>query len=164
EAAQHYQDGLDTLATLPGDTRRERCELLVALGTSRRALYQRLSTQDAFQSAAEIAVELGEPALVVRSAWGLLTTSEYSATSAAMVAVFRQGLAALEPGASVSRVALTAGLARALPPGPEVAALGREAIEMARRMGDAEAVLFAVGAGVLTTWAPDNLDERIAFN
>jgi hypothetical protein len=35
---------------------------------------------------------------------------------------------------------------------------------VARRLDDAEAILFAVGAGVITTWAPDNLEERIAFS
>ncbi len=163
EAAQHFQNGLDTLSTLPGDLRRERCELLLALGGARRALYQRLSTQEAFQTAAALAFDLADPGLLVRAAWGMQTTSEFSATSPEMVDVYRQGLAALDPGESSSRVALTAGLARALPPGPQVAVLGREAIGMARRLGDAEAILFAVGAGVLTTWAPDNLDERIAL-
>ncbi len=163
EAAQHYQSGLDTLSTLGGDLRRERCELLLALGTARRALYQRLSTQDAFQAAAGIAIDLADPDLLARAAWGLLTNTDFSATNPAMVDVFRRGLAALEPGETLPRIVLTAGLARALPPGPHMAALGREAIEMARRFGEAEAILFAVGAGVTTTWAPDNLEERIAL-
>jgi DNA-binding SARP family transcriptional activator len=164
EAAQHFQNALDSLATLPGDVRRDRCELLLRLGSARRPLYMRLSTQEAFHAAAELAIDLADPQLLVPAAWGLLTTSEYSATTAEMVEVFRQGLASLPPGESLPRVALTAGLARALPPGPQVAALGRQAIRMARRLGDPEAVLFAVGAGVLTTWAPDNLDERIALS
>ncbi|MBO3746195.1 AAA family ATPase [Streptosporangiaceae bacterium NEAU-GS5] len=165
EAVRHYQSGLDTLASLSGgDLRRERCELLLGLGTAQRALYQRLATQEAFQAAAKLAIDLADPRLLVRAAWGLLTTSEFSATSPAVVEVFRQGLAALEPGDTPARVALTTGLGRALPPGPEAVASGRTAIEMARRLGDPEAILFAVGGGVLTIWAPDNLEERIALS
>jgi tetratricopeptide (TPR) repeat protein len=164
EAAQHYQSGLTTLSTLPGDIRRERCELLIALGTARRAAYERLPTQHAFHAAVEVAIDLADPDLLIRAAWGLLTISDFSVTFPAAVDVLRQGLAALEPGETLPRIALTAGLARALPPGPQVAELGREAIEMARRRGDAEAILVAAGAGVVTTWAPDNLDERIALS
>jgi DNA-binding SARP family transcriptional activator len=164
EAARHYQSGLDTLSTLAGDVRRERCDLLLGLGTARRALYQRLSTLEAFRAAAEIAIDLADADLLVRAAWGLAATSEYSADSQTVVDVMRQGLAALPPGDSLARVTLTAGLARALPPGPHVAMLGREAIEMARRLDDAEAILVAAGAGLITTWAPDNLEERIALS
>jgi DNA-binding SARP family transcriptional activator len=164
EAAAHYQHGLTTLSTLPGDWRRERCELLIALGTARRGIYQRLPTEEAFKAAADIAIELDDPGLLVRAAWGLLTISDFSVAIPAAVDLFRKGLAALEPGETLSRIALTAGLARAVPPGPEMAALGREAIVMARRLGDPEAILVAIGAGVTTTWAPDNLEERIALS
>jgi len=164
EAAQHYQNALDTLSTLSGDLRRERCELLLALGTARRAIYERLATQQAFQAAVDIAIDLADPELLVRGAWGLLTISDFSVAFPATVDLLQQGLAALEPGDTLARIALTAGLARAIPPGPQMAALGREAIEMARRLGDAEAILVAVGAGVTTTWAPDKLEERIALS
>src|SRR4029079_18893150 len=115
---RHYGAALDTLAGLAGDLRRERCELLLALGTTRRALYQRLATQQAYLQAAEIAIALRVPRLLVRAAWGLLTISEFSASTPATVAVFERGLAALDEGDSLPRVALTAGLARALPHGP----------------------------------------------
>ena len=165
EAAQHYQSGLDTLSTLPGDRRRERCELLLALGTARRALYQRLATEEAFQAAATLAIDLADPGLLVRAAWGLLITSEFSATSPAMVDVLQQGLAALAPDGTLPRIAGSPpgspGRCYPIRAGPHWAA---EAIAMARRLGEPEAILFAVGAGVLTTWAPDNVEERIALN
>ena len=91
EAAQHYQNALDTLSTLSGDLRRERCELLLALGTARRAIYERLATLQAFQEAAEIAIDLADPDLLVRAAWGLLTISDFSVAIPATVDLFRQG-------------------------------------------------------------------------
>jgi hypothetical protein len=163
EAARYYGEALDTLAGLPGDLRRERCELLLRLGTARRALYQRLATQQAFLRAAETAIALRDPRLLVRAAWGLLSTSEFSASSPAVVAVFEQGLAALPEDDSLPRAALTVGLARALPHGPRAVSLARQAIDMARRVGDPEGILCALGGGLLAVWAPDNLDERIAF-
>jgi len=160
EAAQHYQAALDLVVALPGDARRERCELLLSLGAARRANYERDATRAAYLEAVDLARALPDSAMLAKAAWGLVTVSEFTAASPDTAAVLYQALDGLDEGDTPLRVALTAGLARALPVGREAIGLARTAIAMARRLDDAESVLFALGAGILATWGPDNTDER----
>ena len=83
----------------------------------------------------------------------------------AVVAVLEDALAALGPSDTLLRAAVLARLSTELyyaPSDERADALSAEAVGIAERIGDPGALASVLDARLAATWAPDNLDERLA--
>jgi DNA-binding CsgD family transcriptional regulator len=194
EAARHYERGLrildleTALESAPElakdgspsfDADLRRCDLLLALGETRRraghgALAKPSPAKRALLEAAEIArrlrpriggheagLRLARAALAYR---GVMVDA--GAVDAVRVALLEEALDGLDDGDSGLRARLLARLATELyfadQPERRVA-LSREAVAMARRVGDPAALAYALETSHLARWGPDNVAERIAI-
>jgi len=184
EAARHYERGLRILdlevsrdESPSPEAELRRCDLLLALGeTLRRAGHGALArpspAKQALLDAAEIArrlrpqiggheagVRLARAALGYR---GVLVDA--GAVDAVRIALLEEALAGLDSGDSGLRAKLLARLAAELyfadQPDRRIA-LSREAVAMARRVGDPAALAYALQTSHLARWVPDNVGERI---
>jgi DNA-binding CsgD family transcriptional regulator len=131
-----------------------RAEVQLELGT---ACYQGGAAPEAlaaYRAAAELAHELGDSELLARAAIGFEDACwRPHLLDQGAIELLREASATLPPGDSPLRVGVLAGLARALGLAGEPAqssAMRREAVAMARRIGDdaglARALLFAMQA------------------
>ncbi|MBK7977054.1 MAG: hypothetical protein IPK07_28590 [Deltaproteobacteria bacterium] len=116
---------------------------------------------------AEVARRIGEPELLARAALEQGAVLVYARVDARLVSVLEEALAALGGGDSALRAQVMARLAAAQQPADDPArpmALARDAIAMARRVGD-EPTLLAVltsALAALMDFAPPR--ERLALN
>lgn len=147
---------------------KERCELLLSSG---RGLWRAGEADEArkvYATAADLARELGEPELLAQAALGFgrrdYTPGE---TDERHIALLEEALERLGPQDSGWRARCIAALADALhfrASPEEVQALSREAVAMARRLGDEGALVWAL-AGLNTALLHiEFLDERLAVN
>jgi tetratricopeptide (TPR) repeat protein len=163
EAAHHYEVALATVDALPGDHLEDRCRLLLRLGAAQRALGLTGSTRGSFHEAAQLALALDSPLYLAEAAWGLVRMTEYSTQYPENITLLRLALDRIDAVDSPLRAKLTAGLARALPAWqPEARQLAEAAVEMATRLDDSETIVVARIAVSFTTWAPGNLEQRLA--
>lgn len=168
EAALFYRRALDAVVlTTPVDEQR-RYELLVALGEARFRAGDLPGARDAYREALTAARALGPPDLVARAALGFAGLYESASFAhAADTRALEEALAALPEGDSAVRARLLVALAgRHLAGGSPWQVTGpvsKQGLEMARRVGDPEAV-----HAVLWEWhrnaffVPETLVERTA--
>ena len=166
EAAAHYERALRALELVePGDERR-RADLLVALGEARNWSGDTPKARDAFRSAAARRPRRAA-ARATRPGRARLWPDRRQGgirRRAARRAPARGARRAAGADSSL-RVRLLGRLARELhfaPDPEEREALSAEAVAMARRLGDAATLAFALGARHVATWAPETLPERLA--
>jgi tetratricopeptide (TPR) repeat protein len=171
EAARLYQLGLDALrhTGADGDTDLRRCTLLVALGEAQRAADDVEHCKQTMLEAAGLARTLGARELLARAALGYGTKSawgEEGTCDEALIRLLDDALNAWGHEDSGVHARLQARSAMALyfsPTGDRRIRLARQALEMARRVGEPNALAHALNALHITTWAPDNLEERLAL-
>lgn len=164
DAARAYQRGL----ALNGDTDpRMRAELLI--GRCRTAMRGGESEEGwrCGNEAVALARSLGDAELLGRTAMELGSVLVFAKIDDRLVSLLREALAALPPGDSSLRALLQGRLAGALQPAPDPAqpiALARDAIEMARRVGDPTALLSTLryGCSAMVDLAP--AEERVELN
>lgn len=167
EAAEHLARALDCLAwCAPGDGRR--VELLLGRGNALRAAGARLEARAAFQEAAQLAWAADRPRDLAAAALGFgRATSEGGAVDPGLVELLEGALDALGDTAPPLRAALLARLAMALYFSDQRErrdALSREALELARRVGEPNAVAAAAITRHFVLWGPDApLAERLAL-
>ena len=165
EAARLYEMALELV-----DEPNARCDLLLSLGDVRARAGDTPASKRAFRDAAELAEERGLPERLARAAlgyagriiWEVQRDDEYSA------ALLERALAALGRADSTLRVMLLARLAggplRDARFSPERrAALSREALGMARRLGDRPTLAYALDAYIVANETPDNSEEHLAL-
>ncbi|ETK35903.1 AfsR/SARP family transcriptional regulator [Microbispora sp. ATCC PTA-5024] len=119
------------------------------------------------ERAIALAVPQGDPELTARvvgafDAPALWSTRDYGVVSLEVVRVIEEALAALPPGDGAARCALLTSLAFELE-GEETergAGAAAEALDMAGRLGDPEAVAKALNARILHTFRDGGLAER----
>ncbi|GAA0356064.1 hypothetical protein GCM10009530_01490 [Microbispora corallina] len=119
------------------------------------------------ERAIALAVPQGDPELTARvvgafDAPALWSTRDYGVVSLEVVRVIEEALAALPPGDGAARCALLTSLAFELE-GEETergARAAAEALDMARRLGDPEAVAKALNARTFHTFRDGGLAER----
>jgi eukaryotic-like serine/threonine-protein kinase len=147
DAIAHYERALIALNLVRRDDVAARCDVLLALGTVRWQASEP-DPRATFMHAVELARELSSSERLARAALGA-GGRFYApvATDDAYVGLLEEALAALDPGDSVLRVQVLARLAENLvfaqPPerADEPAA---EAVAMARRLGEAGALVAAL--------------------
>ena len=149
ESTRLYEEALTAArgaATVEPSTR---CELLVLLGDAQARSGEMLKAKETFALAADAARELNLPDLLARAAIGYGGRFVWvrSGKDRRLVPLLEDALALLAPDDGVLRVKLLARLAGALRDRPSprpVASISREAVGMARRLGDPGTLAYAL--------------------
>jgi hypothetical protein len=166
EAVSHMMQAQQMLAEQGRE--RERCEVLLSCG---RGLWRAGEADEArkiYATAADLARELGEPELLAQAALGF-GRRDYvpGEVDERHIAMLEEALERLGEGDSGWRARCLAALsdARHFSATPaEVQALSREAVAMARRLGDEGALGWALAGLHNSLLHIEFLDERIAVN
>jgi tetratricopeptide (TPR) repeat protein len=167
EAVAHYQRALEAIGLRDEVDEALRCDLLILLGEAQTSAGGD-TAREALAQAVSIARKLGSANLLARAvlAKGTEWDSAAAAVDPSLAGPLEEALAALGDGDSVLRVRVLASLANALYYSPDRSrphALSREAVAMARRIGDQAALADALYTRhfVLPTLAED-LQDRLA--
>ncbi|MFZ5510539.1 MAG: ATP-binding protein [Pseudomonadota bacterium] len=164
EAARHYLLALRAQTTAAGDDAR-RCRLLLGLGGAQNSAGDSSRALATFTGAAQCARRLGDASLLARAAIGFGNAQwRLGAEGSQAVDLIREALALAAPADTRERVSLLSALCRALlfsnrPDEAEMA--HREAVAIARRLGDPLALFDALSAIVSGRWFPERLALRI---
>lgn len=172
EAAVHYRQALELLALVGEASGERRCELLLRLGDSQWRSGDGAEARMTFEEAIEGGRRLGNGELLARAALGYVTALggfllyarfEVGGTG---VGLLEEALAGLAPGDSSLRAHLLAHLALEMWSGNEPVeqrvAVSQEAIEMARRLADSEALVTALHSRHWALTTPGMALERLA--
>ena len=165
EAIRHYEMALQMQDLgRPADTG-ERGELLLALGGARYSAGDVAAAREAFLRAAQIGRAIGAPELLARAALGFGVVKTAGVADASTVRLLEEALTALGDADSSLQVRAMSELSRELEFDPSSRhrcdALTREAVAMARRVGDPVALGYALVRRYYLLQAPDQLDERL---
>jgi len=167
DAAQLYESALAAHnQAAPADARR-RAELLIAQSASFSRAGNRERSEAACLAAAELARGIGDSLLLARSALALGAEVWAGQRDAQVTRLLEEALDAMPEGDDPWRARVMARLASARQPAPDLNApmqLAREAIAMARRIGDDEVMLEVLHSaiGALVDFAP--AAERAPLN
>jgi DNA-binding SARP family transcriptional activator/tetratricopeptide (TPR) repeat protein len=166
EAVAHYERGLDALALsdLPQD--RRRCELLLALGEARWNTGELNGARQAYRQASELAEQLGDATSLARAALGFCGPLRFEAATAVtepVTGLLERALAGLSDEDSALRAQLTGRLAVYAQAAHRKPVLAREALEMARRVGNKATLADVLASSLWVTRGPGGLDESLAM-
>jgi class 3 adenylate cyclase len=157
-AVDHYRQALELVDELPGDSRRQRCELLIALGEAQRRGGDPGYRRTLLDSAA-LARGLGATELLTRSA--MLNSRGFWSMAGEIdeerIAVLDEALAAVGESDSADRARLLGRLAVELmfsSRDEERHALADEAVAVARRTGDTLALADTLAASIPACYVP----------
>jgi DNA-binding CsgD family transcriptional regulator len=169
DAVHHYRRALDALALKSGeahDLGRERGELLLALGTAQTQAGQLDDAARTFREVAALARALRLPDQLARAAIGFAGTTESAVTDQVVNGtLLAEALAALDESDSPLRATVLSRLAWALmTTGPQARAaeVSRQALAMARRLGDAHTLVNALYGRLAALLGPAHAEERLA--
>ena len=165
EAVRCYQMALSAMKISGRFNQREICELQLLMGEAQNRSADYPGARDTFAQACGTAARLRNNELLAQAALGypgLLWGVPLSANGEA-IRLLEQALRAFPNRDDPWRAMLMARLASELYYHPGAAQrenLAREAVEMARRTGDRQALLAILGHRDLTLSGPDSLEER----
>ena len=172
EAVCQCQRAVEAHDAVPADDGRRHCELLLALGDARWRAGEVARARETFLEAAEQAGSFGNAELLARAVLGFggglfrdWHATRGGAYKGRLLSLLERALDGVGDGDSPLRVRLLGHLAEELlwtGQDERRARLSREAVEMARRLGNPEALAAALCSRCLTVWSPDHLDERLA--
>jgi DNA-binding winged helix-turn-helix (wHTH) protein/tetratricopeptide (TPR) repeat protein len=166
DACRHYRTAI-ALAPQTRATEPHRCELLLALGEAQLRAGERDQARNTFVQVAERTRVIGEPSLLARAALGLspgLFAIEVGVIDSLLISLLENALDALGEGNGTLHSQLLARLAIALVWSDAETrrdALSREALAIARTVGDPATLALALIARHGVLWAPSKLRERI---
>ena len=152
-----YDEAVRTLArardavTATGGAPALHARLLLALGDARIRRGDAVAGKEDCRAVAALARSLGDAELGARAALTYGGVFRFGVVDPVLVGMLEESLEILPPGDSALRARLMARLAAALQPSPtsaEPVALAREAIAIARRLGDDAALLDTLYAAV----------------
>jgi len=167
EAVRLFRMALQALRESPDEELR--CQVLLLLGDAESRSGDGPASRETLLEAAGIATRLDLPELLARAAFAYAGRIPWARAGIdrQVIPLLKQALEALGAEDSVLRVLLLSRLAGALRDQPAMApraALGREAVAMARRIGDPETLIYALLGQLASTFlGPDGLDQRFAF-
>ncbi|HSM50575.1 MAG TPA: AAA family ATPase, partial [Thermoanaerobaculia bacterium] len=167
DAARFYLCATELLERDPDPDPRRLCCILLDRA---QALLQAGSVDQGrrvCRRAADLARSLGDAGLLTRAALTYGSVFVYADVDPTLVELLREALAAAERGDSAVRARLQARLAAALQPAPDTTTaftLAREAIAMARRVGDRATLLAAIRSGCSALMDLAAPEERLALN
>jgi hypothetical protein len=165
QAADLFARALEALELLDADIPR-RAALLLGLGTA-QSRAGRPAARASFDAAIAAARSIGAHDTFARAALG---AAPFALTPGfvdeAHVALLGEALERIGPGDDPLRVRLLGSLARALywsDHAPRRAALAREALQMAQRLGDGTTLAFALSSAQLATSGPDSTEQGLEW-
>jgi tetratricopeptide (TPR) repeat protein len=178
DAARHYARALHLLPMLKDTSGDRRCVLLLRLGDVQWRTGDTEQAGRSFEEAAALSDRLGAGETLARAALGYVTagaplrlglgglilTGTFGEETTG-IRRLEQALAALPEGDSSLRAQVLARLATELYPTGQAdrrTALAEEAVAMARRLGDLQALLVALHGRHWATLSPDHIDVRLA--
>ena len=147
----------------------ERCELRLALGDAQARAGEFPAAKDTFLYAADLARTSRAPEQLARAALGYGGRFVWEAARGDrhLVPLLKDALAGLGKEDSLLRVKVMARLAGG-PMRDEMAreprdAMSRQAVEMARRLGDPATLAYALDGRYAAVWWPENLEDRLTI-
>jgi hypothetical protein len=165
QAAELFARALEALEILAPDVPR-RAALLLGLGTA-ESRAGRPSARASFEAAVAAARSIDAHEIFARAALG---SAPFALTPGfvddAHVALLVEALDRIGPADSPLRVRLLGSLATALywsDTAPRRAKLAREAVDMARRLGDDLTLAFALSSAQLATLGPDTTEQGLQW-
>ena len=167
EAVRMYRMALQGLTLSKGDPT-ERCELLLSLGDAQVLAGDQAGSKQTFLQAADLARSLGLRDRLARAALGYGGRFVWARASGDhhIIPLLKEGLAAVRERDSALRARILARLAGALrdDPSPEPReSFGKQAVELARRLGDQRTLAYTLEGMHAALWKPDNPTERLAI-
>ena len=171
EAARLYAMALQGLETWKAGDQTARCLLLLGLGESQARSGDLQSAKESFRAAAALAKHVGLREALARSALGYGGRFVWARAGSdpLVVPLLRDALSALGEEDSKLRVRVLARLAGALrdqPTTEERNSFSREAMEIARRVGDPSSLAYALDGRFIAMWdsEPERFEERLAIS
>jgi DNA-binding SARP family transcriptional activator len=173
DAIPIYERAMELVETYDVGSWQTRTDLLIGLGWALRATGRLGDARLTLRRAMDRARTEGDPVRIARAVLGIGGGGfwgwwdEFGVTDIDLVAYLERALDALDDDDSVLRCEL---LARLAVEGyfnfsrERRRALGTEALEMARRLGDPVALTAALPSQLLVAWSPSNLEERLALD
>jgi class 3 adenylate cyclase len=166
EAAELYERSLEVLelSDEPDETRR--CALLLALGGAQMSAGGFVDSRQSYERAAATARALGDTDRLVGAAMGIALLSEAGVVDEALVELLDQGLEAVGPEPSAERASLLSAKAQELywvDAQGLSAPLVDEALEIAREVGDPQALATALVRQIFIPIEPDAQKKRLAI-
>jgi predicted ATPase len=168
DAAAHCQRGLQALDRSASPEEERRCELLLALAEACWSSGEMDRAREASRQAAELSEARGQPDQLARAALGFAGPMRFEVAAAVtqpLVDLLERALRALGDDESALRARVLSRLAGALShsaPERRRPRLARDALEMARRVGDSRTLADVLATSYTATRGPDELDERRA--
>jgi tetratricopeptide (TPR) repeat protein len=162
EAVAHYERTLQVLERHGGPNEPGQCPLLIALGLAHVRAGDPAAAEAAFVRAAALARERKLPEELARAALGL---GEITREHDGFVPLLEEALATLDGADSVLRARLLGRLSVALywaRPETRKRALSDEGLAMARRLGYAPTLCYALSSRIAALSGPDDVEERLA--
>jgi tetratricopeptide (TPR) repeat protein len=160
EAAVHYRCALAALDRARPAHGAYRCSLFLGLGRAHLAAGEATEARAAFRNAADIARSLRDAEQLARAALGYSARADPRVVNPDVVALLEEAVATTPDGASALRAQILARLAREMS-GSGAAALGRQAVELAHRLGDPTVLTTVLIDARFARWGPDDLPERL---
>ena len=160
EAARLYGLALGALERCEPVDAGERWELLTAAGDALARAGSTAEAKETFLSACELARRTSMPERFAHAALGYGGRSGWqrAGDDGLVVPLLEEALAAIGEEATPLRARVLARLAGALRDEPSLeprSSLSREAVAIARRLGDAETLAYALVAEFMATWGPE---------
>jgi eukaryotic-like serine/threonine-protein kinase len=166
EAARLYGMALRAIMAGPQRDDTARCELLLELGETQAQGRSLEEARQSFEQAAEVARRLERSDLLSRAALSVSTWfGSFFSIDDALKAMLAEALAAIGPNDTPIRATLMAKLAGEFYWSGEHErgrALCDEAVAVARRTGDARALVSAAWVQNEINWGPENVEARLA--
>lgn len=170
EAVAHYAAALQVLALAPQSDEPRRLRLLLALGEAQARASDTAGAHETFRRAAELAHRLGMAEARARAALGFggagFGVPRDGAVDPELLGLLEEASAALGPHDSALKARVLARSAVELYFSADVArrtALSKEAIDMARRVGDATTSAYVVSARHFAIWDSPDVEDRLAL-
>jgi class 3 adenylate cyclase len=166
EAAELYERALEVLelSDEPDETRR--CALLLALGGAQMSAGNFAASRQSYDRAATSARALGDTDRLVGAAMGIALLSEAGVVDEALVELLDHALEAVGPEPTAERASLLSAKAQELywvDAQGLSAPLTAEALEIARQVGDPQALAAALQRRIFIPIEPDAQQERLAI-
>ena len=168
EAVRLYRMGLEVLAGQEPLDEEARCDLLLAMGEAQMRAGDGGRAKESFWRAAGIARRERFGGRLARAALGYGGRFVWSRAGSdrRIVPLLEEAVSALDDADSDMRARLLARLSGALRDPPfrdRAAAVSRQAVDMARRLGDPATLAYALDARHVVIWGPDTAEERVAI-
>ncbi len=166
EAADHYRRALEA-GEIAGIDPRRRCRLLLLLGEAGMRGGNLAEARQTLETAVEEAAAIGDPELMTRAAVGVSFTAEVGGFDEKMAEALEAALEAVGPGDSPPRAILLSWLAQDyywIDPQGSSTDLHKEAIAMARRLGDEGTLAHALSRANFVDITPEAARNGVEVN